>query len=201
VAAVLQVDEGNYVAQRLYERLGFRREQHWTHWRRSSTLRVPPPLLQQRFYITRRRDQEWGAEMALALRARRHASGILGWQRPIHAKLFRASPIRILRNLINLRSVEHLIIRGDDGTGLRAALWIDSAFAASAVQLTLMTDPDYAGVYEEALINSAVRRYGARSPLTVEHPTHDETTRHVLLRYGFHTQRTLLHMRWDTHTA
>lgn len=198
VGAILQVDADNYVAQRLYDRLGFVREGAWTHWRRSSSLRVPPPVIQRDFYITRRRDNEWRAEMALAANVRARSGGGLGWQRPLHETLFRPSITKTLNNWINLRSVEHLIVRTENGESLRTSLWIESAFATSTIQLTMINDPDQAGLCEEALLNLAIRRYGTRTPLTMEHPTDDDAMRPLLLRYGFHTQRSLLHMRWDT---
>jgi predicted N-acetyltransferase YhbS len=198
VAAILQVDADNYVAQRLYDRLGFVRESTWTHWRRSSSLRLPPPVIQRDFYITRRRDNEWRAEMALAANVRASTRGGLGWQRPLHESLFRPSLTKTLNNWINLRSVEHLIVRTEDGKSLRTSLWIESAFATTTIQLTMINGSDQAGLCEEALLNLAIRRYGIRTPLTMEHPTDDEAMRPLLLRYGFHTQRSLLHMRWDT---
>ncbi len=196
-AIILQVDADNAVAQRLYEQLGFVGERMWTHYRRSSTLRLPPPIPADDVRITRRRDDEWRAEYALAQRVRPAALGGLGWQRPLDAALFRPSLIRSLRNLINLHSLERLIVRSQDEGSIHAALWIETAFAVSTTQLTLMVDPDYAGLYDEALLNLAVRRFGSRSPLTTDHPADDAVGRQLFSRYSFYSQRTLLHMRWD----
>lgn len=198
VATILQVDAHNHVAQHLYERLGFVRERAWTHWRRSSALRVPPPFA-QRLHITRRRDDEWRAEMELAARVRPADLGGLGWQRPLHERYFRSSLIKTLNNWISLRSLERLVVRSDDEQRLLAAMWIESAFAAATVQLTLMSDPENADICSEALLNLTVRRFGARSPLTLEHPADDESIRGLLPRFGFHAQRTLLHMHWEIH--
>ena len=195
-AAILQVDADNMIAQRLYERLGFVRERLWTHYRRSSTTRVPSPIPTSEVRITRRRDDEWRAEYTLAQRVRPAELGGMGWQRPLDAGLFRPSLIRSLRNLFNMRSLERLIVRAQDERQIHAALWIETAFAVSTAQLTLIADPEYAGLYDEALLNLAVRRYGSRSPLSTDHPDDDAVGRQLFHRYGFYSQRTLLHMHW-----
>lgn len=195
--AILQVDAHNNVARRLYERLGFERERQWTHWRRRAALRVPPATSSQSFYITRRRDDEWRAEYALAERVRPDKLGGIGWQRPLYPGLFRPSLLKRLKNLLSMRSIERLIVRSDTQTEIHASLWIETAFAASTVQLTLMADPEYAGLYDDALINLAIRRFGTRNPLQIEHPDDDEWANALFLRLGFQKQRTLLHMRCD----
>jgi hypothetical protein len=99
--------------------------------------------------------------------------------------------------MLSFRSMERLVIRSQEsGQSLHASLWVESAFGSSTTQLTLLTDPDYAGIYDELLLNSAVRRFGARSPLLLEHPADDDLVRPLLMRYGFHPQRTHVHMRW-----
>ena len=198
--AILQVDASNNVAQRLYERLGFVRERLWTHWKRRSALRIPPATTRQPFYITRRRDEEWRAEYALAERVRPTQLGGVGWQRPLYPGLFRPSLLKRIKNMLSLRSIERLIVRSDSERDLHASLWIESAFAASSVQLTMMVDPEYVGTYDEALLNLAIRRHGARSSLQIEHPDDDTLAKALFIRHGFQSQRTLLHMRWDTHS-
>lgn len=196
--AILQVDAENAVAQHLYTSVGFRAERTWTTWRRSSSGRVPVMSPGSNAYITRRRRGDWRAEYALAERVRPASRGGLGWLRPLHRGLFQRSLWSTLVDWVSLRSVEHLVIH-DDGEHalLPAALWIENAFAASSVQLTLMVDPDFAGVYDDALLSLAVRRYGARQPVTIEHPTDEYVTGSVLQQHYFRPQRTLVHMRWD----
>jgi hypothetical protein len=89
-------------------------------------------------------------------------------------------------DLINMRSVERLVVHSQDEQEIRAALWIERAFAASSTKLMLMVDPDYAGLYDEALINLATRRFSGHSPLTLEHPADDPVTSAILERYQFH---------------
>ncbi|MDX2138659.1 MAG: GNAT family N-acetyltransferase [Chloroflexota bacterium] len=197
VAAILQVDADNAIAEGLYSRLGFRRERAWSHWRRSSTLRIPPPITNPMFRINRRRDEEWRSEQTLAASVRPDVMGGIGWQRPLHEGLFRPSWLKSVNDALNFRSIERLVVRSADERDLYGVLWVESAFASSSTQLTLMVDPEYAGVCDEALLNLAIRRFGNRSPLTLEHPADDEITRLLLIRYGFQLQRTLVHMRWD----
>ncbi len=194
--AVLQVDANNDIARHLYERLGFVAERSWTQWRRSSTARTPSPFHNELIYITRRRPREWRAEYEMAQRLRPAAQGGIGWLRPLHPSLFRRPLVKILGDILSFRSIEHLVIRGERDD-LRAVMWVELAFAASAVQLTLMVEPAYLGVYDEALINLATRRYSLRSAISMEHPADETITGDILRRYNFYAQRTLIHMRWE----
>lgn len=193
--AVLQVDYTNELAQGLYQRLGFVYERAWTHWRRSITLRTPPALTTS-MRVHRRRDEEWRTEWELAARVRPLEKGGVGWQRPLHEGLFRPTWLKSLNDALSFRSMERLVIRAEETDELTGCLWVESAFASSTTQLTLMVAPEYAGLHDEVLLNSAVRRFGARSPLMMEHPADDDMIRPLLLRYGFHPQRTHVHMRW-----
>lgn len=193
-AAVLQVEANNEVARHLYERLGFVAERSWTQWRRGSSVRAPQPFNDPSIYITRRRPNEWRAEYAMAERLRN--SGGMGWLRPLHPSFFRRSLWKRVGDMLSFRSLERLVIRGQQDD-LRAAMWVEAAFAASTVQLTMMVEPEYQGIYDEALINLATRRYSLRSALSMEHPTEDLITADVLRRYHFYPQRTLIHMHWE----
>lgn len=190
--AILQVEQGNDAAYHLYDTLGFVEEGTWRHWRRSGTTRVPPQ--EHDAYIAQRRRDEWRAEYALAKRIRPNG---LGWQRPLHPRSFHRSLLGALNDMLNMRSTERLVIRSEDERQVLASLWIERAVAATSVQLVLMVDPDYQGIYDDALIHLAAQRYGMRTPLMLEHPANDTLTSAVLERYHFHEQRTLVHMRWD----
>ena len=194
VAAILQVEDNNVPARRLYDSLGFVTEGIWRMWRRSSSARIPLPLNNGQGYITKLRRGEWRSAYGLAQRVRPYG---LGWQRPLHKGQFRRSIWNTLNDLINMRSVERLVIRSQDEQEIRAALWIERAVAASSTQLMMMIDPDYQGLYDEALINLATRRFSGHVPLTLEHPAEDAVASALLERYNFHVQRTLVHMRWD----
>lgn len=190
---LLQVEEPNHIARSLYASLGFVEQRTWNLWRRSSMATIP--RAQNAPYISQRRAAEWKTEYDLALRLRPNHLGGMGWLRPTRAELFRPSLFKLIGDAFNLRSVERLIVRGDDHK-LRASLWVESAFAASSTQLTLLVDPDYAGLYDDALLNLVARRFGLRSTLTLEHPADDIITTAVLQKYAFIRQRTLVHMNW-----
>lgn len=196
--AVLQVDLDNEGARRLYERLDFVNERAWIVWRRGSSMRVPPPLTDQSAHVSHRRRGEWQAEYELAQRLRPADQGGIGWQRPLHTNLFRKPVLKQLGDWLNMRTEERLVIRADDERHLLAALWVEAGFLTSATQLTLMVEPDYQGVYDDILINTATRRFGGRrNALTIEHPADDTRTNDVLRHYQFRAKRDVMHMRWD----
>ncbi len=64
--------------------------------------------------------------------------------------------------------------------------------------MTLLVDTPYRGLYDDALINLATRRYSLRSTLSIEHPADDTITNDLLRRYLFYPQRTLIHMHWHS---
>ncbi len=197
-SAILQVEADNDVAYQLYQRLGFVTERSWTTWRRSSTARTPPPFDHSDIYITRRRPNEWRNEFALAQRLRPAEQGGIGWLRPLHKRFFHPSLWTRIGDAISLRSLERLVIRGADDD-LQAVMWLETAFAASTVQLTLLVDTPDKALYDEALLNLAARRYSLRSTLSIEHPTDDTVTTAILQRYLFYPHRTLIHMHWQVH--
>ncbi|MFN8530340.1 MAG: GNAT family N-acetyltransferase [Anaerolineae bacterium] len=194
--ALLQVEANNPPARALYQSLGFIEERTWNHWRRSSLARVNATPADPDLYITQRRLTEWQHEYALALKARPPERGGVGWLRPTFPGLFRPSLLRQLNDFINLRSIERLILRSPQGE-LRASLWIENALAASSTNLTLIVDPADVGLYDEALIAYAVRRFGSRGALGIEHPADESVTNALLLRYHFQVQRTFVNMRWN----
>jgi ribosomal protein S18 acetylase RimI-like enzyme len=196
-SAILQVDADNPVARRLYTRLGFIEERAWTTWRRNAlTARPPPSESHPSIYISHPRTGEWQAEYQLAARVRPALAGGLGWLRPLHISQFRKSPWRRLIDWFSLKSDEHLVIRSEDEREILASMWIENSFTSSTAHLTLLVDPDYEGVYDEALLNTVVRRFGG-SPLSIEHPADRLTTNALLRRYHFSPRREVVHMRWD----
>lgn len=194
--AILQVDADNYTAQRLYERLGFIHERAWTTWRRSITAIRPPTLLQSP-YITHRTGSEWLAEYHLARQVFPAERGGLGWLRPLYPGQFRRSLGARLKDWINFRSLERLIVRSDDERRILASLWIENGLMSGSATLTLIVDPQFEGLYDEALLNTVVRRFGSSQALTIEFPADLTTTIAVLRHYGFSPRREVIHMRWD----
>jgi ribosomal protein S18 acetylase RimI-like enzyme len=195
---VLQVDADNVGAQRVYQRLGFMDERVWIAWRRNAYSIRPVPLdVQPPIHIAHRRSYEWRAEYALAEQVRPAARGGLGWLRPLHRRLFNRSLWKQITDFFSLQSLERLVIRSDDEEQVLASLWIETGLTSSSTQLTLLVHPDYEGLYDDALLNTAVRRFGGGGPLTIEHPADCETTSAILRRYHFTIRREVVHMRWD----
>ena len=195
--ALLQVDADNGTARRLYNRLGFFDERAWTTWRRNGLTARPPPLqADPSIYISHPRSNEWQSEYNLAARVRPALMGGLGWLRPLHVSQFRKSTWRRVIDWFSLKSQEHLVIRSHDETEILASLWIENNFGASTTHLTLLVDSDYEGLYDEALLNTVVRRFGG-SFLSIEHPTDRDVTNALLRRYQFAPRREVVHMRWD----
>jgi ribosomal protein S18 acetylase RimI-like enzyme len=192
--ALLQVDADNPTARRLYQRLGFYEERGWTTWRRNAAharvpeLELPPP------HIVHPQAGEWRAEYALAAHVRPQAMGGLGWLRPLTEARFNRSIWRRLTDWFSLRGLEKLCIRSATEADILASLWIESGFTLSATKLTLLVHPDYEGYYDEALINTAVNRFGGGA-ISIEHPADRATTSAILRRYGFSTRRDVVHMR------
>jgi len=196
-SAILQVDADNGVARRLYNRLGFFDERAWITWRRNGLTARPPPIASSpTVHMTHPRPNEWEVEYELAGRVRPALMGGLGWLRPLHIGQFRKSLWRKLVDWFSLKSEEHLVIRSQDESQILAALWIENSFASSTTHLTLLVDSDYEGLYDEALLNTAVRRFGS-SPLSIEHPADRTVTNALLRRYHFNPKRDVVHMRWD----
>ncbi len=196
-AAILQVDAVNMVARRLYMRLGFMEERAWTTWRRGGTASRPTPFDHTPpIYITHPRSGEWQAEFDLAAEVRPALMGGLGWLRPLHPSVFRKPFWRRLLDWFSLHNEEHLIIRSEDERRVLASIWIDNGFTSSTVQLTLLVHPDYEGLYDEALLNTAVRRFGS-APMSIEHPSDQTATNALLRQYHFNPRRDVMHMRWD----
>ncbi|MDX1990832.1 MAG: GNAT family N-acetyltransferase [bacterium] len=194
-AAILQVDMENHVARHLYRSLGFIEERGWTTWRRSSYSRVPLLPDGSEAFITHRRRGEWQDEMRLAALTRQEERGGIGWLRPLHERYFRKSPLSLLNDWASLRGVERLVVRAGNPERLVASLWVESGFAMRTL-LTLLVDPQVQGTVDEALLNTAVRRFG-RSPLSIEHPSEDMAANELFERYRFVRQRSVMHMRWD----
>lgn len=192
--AILQVEADNIGAHSLYRSLGFIDERTWTQWRR--TTYAQPPQLEtdtSNVFLRRRRGSEAWLEYRLARRIRPQNAGGLGWLRPLVKREFKRSYWGRFADWINLRSIERIVaVTNDEVCG---SIWVQNTFG-SKTQLTLLVEPDHQGVYDEILLNNAVRRYG-RGTLVIEHPDDEVQTKLVLQRYRFYPERTVIHMRWQ----
>jgi len=194
--ALLQVETDNEGARQLYSRLGFVTERCWATWRRQASTVVPHRLSDLPVHITRRKHQDRIAEYKLARRLRPSARGGLGWLRPLYPGLFHPSWRKRLSKWFQLQHREYLVIRSPDKARVLASLWIESPLMIGSTQLTLVVEPEYQGLYDDALINTAVQRFG-HARLVIEHPSDETDVSHVLKRYGFKVRREVHHMRWD----
>jgi ribosomal protein S18 acetylase RimI-like enzyme len=195
---LLQVDAENAIAQSLYMKLGFVVERPWISWRRSAHLPFPPALEDPAITISKRHWHEWQHEYRLAQRVRSAFSGGMGWQRPLHPSLFHKPLLQRVMDWINVRGMERYVIRSKDGNHVLASMWVERAAMSSVCQLTLMVEPAYHGLYDEAMINFAVRRFCDQgSHLIIEHPADEETVTHLLRRYQFRVRNEVIHMHWD----
>jgi ribosomal protein S18 acetylase RimI-like enzyme len=192
--ALLQVDASNEGAKDLYRQLGFVEQRTWTLWRRNGSARLPRLRSAQPDVKIERRRWEWQGEYELAQRVRCQEGGGLGWLRPLHESGFRRSFWRILGDWLSLRGMARYVIKSEMDEVL-AALWIEARFMDTR-RLTLMVDPRFRGVYDEALLRKAIDRAGWNA-LLMEHPDDEETTAELLKKYQFMSKRTTIHMRWD----
>jgi ribosomal protein S18 acetylase RimI-like enzyme len=194
--AILQVDEANASARRLYTRLGFRPERTFGRWSRSPFVRAPERLTTMPD-ITLRQWKDWPAELALAEVSRPNDHGGLGWLRSTEAKHFRPSLINGMFDWVIGRAEDHWIIRDSKRTSILALLKAISSFGMSD-RLELIVHPAFQGQYEEALINHTLRILdGRRKSVIIEHPFDDWAANAALQKYGFERRHTLLHMRLD----
>ncbi|MEP6987539.1 MAG: GNAT family N-acetyltransferase [Chloroflexota bacterium] len=197
--AMLQVDADNPTARHLYQRLGFMEERSWTTWRRNGAYNMPLPYdSDPHIHIVHRQPSEWESEYKLAEYVRPTAMGGLGWLRPVNERQFRRNVWQQLGDWLSLRQRERLVIRSDDERELVASMWIETSLTLTT-QLTLLVHPDFEGLYDEALINTAVRRFGT-SALAIEHPSDRNVTSSILKRYQFAVRREVVHMVWAAHT-
>ena len=147
VSAVLQVEADNAVAFHLYQRLGFvagtlvdavAAQQHDAHalaLQRSVDLHHAPPPQRMARRIP---------DGAAPAPRRAGRDGLAAPAAP--GVCFAARCWKRLSDIVSMRSLERLVIRGEHDD-LRAVMWIESGFAASSVQLTLMVEPELSGQY------------------------------------------------------
>jgi ribosomal protein S18 acetylase RimI-like enzyme len=194
-SVILQVDQTNRIAQKLYESLGFQAERTFTQWRRASHHEAPNPLPHMPRLWLRPAD-EWNAEYHLANLIRPNTLGGLGWLRPVLPRTFRSgSWFSALFGPV----VEPMVIYADDQqrgrSGLIGVARIRMAFG-SADRIDLLVHPLYNGRLEAPLINYSLRRLeDRRRAVLIEHPADDLAVTSVFRKYQFDPKRTLTHMR------
>jgi ribosomal protein S18 acetylase RimI-like enzyme len=194
-AAILQVETDNAGARQLYLDLGFRTERTWHEWRRAREM-PPPRQLMNSPRISLRPGTMWRTEYELARRIFPAERGGLGWQRPLHVREFRRTPLEHLTGFLSGTTVERWIVR--EGRQIAGALWARTQFGSGLARLTLLVPPEEQERLVDPLLNYGLRRLslGTHS-LYCEHPADDVYTTAALEGCQFRRRRTLDHMRLD----
>ncbi len=198
--AILNVEQSNDGARRLYERLGFRNERAFTRWQRSSHQRTPQRLLNMP-PLTLRQPNEWRAEYALAELVRPNRQGGMGWLRPTYPGLFHISLLKSMLYGLGGRTDEQMILYRNpqtrDQDGIIASARLQMVFGG-ADRLDLLVHPFEQGKLEDPLINYVLRRLeGRRRSLITEHPADDAAAEAVFRKYQFEPRQTTINMRLD----
>ncbi len=194
--AVLQVDADNWPAQSLYEKLGFVTERTFTTYKRQPSLRLPMMHTDAGFYLRRRRQGEWKAEMALAQRLRPPERGGIGWLKPLLPAFFRRGLLTTIDDWLSFRHIDRFVTVSPQGQ-LLGSMWVERTFGVST-RLFLMPDFERqpaAEAHADALLATAIRQYGS-GVLLLEHPQDEAAIGPILDRFRFLPQRSVTHMRW-----
>jgi len=197
VFTLLQVDERNPGAQRLYASFGFRALRAFSRWVRPARLSSPAPLAVMPA-ITLRTARDWGLEYDLAQIARPDAQGGMGWLRPTYPGAFRPSLVRGIGNLLMGRAVELWAVYAPNKQSILASARLTFAFG-SPNRFDLLAVPQQSTAYfQEALLNYMLRRLDDRyRSLVTEHPEDDVFANNLFQKYGFERRRTEVTMRLD----
>ena len=187
---VLQVDEENEIARRVYRRVGFREENIVCLWSRSRHIR-PPMTMVDAPPVLRRPRSAWRAEYELAARTRAPERGGIGWLRPIEMVDFRAGPKAFVAQIIAGRWRERRVVLGQEGR-LKAALWLERKLSGPIV-LTLLHDEAESEAALRALLCWALR-YQPYRGVILEHPK-DAAISQLLGALSFRLTRTVVNMR------
>ena len=194
-AAILQVDEDNDPARRLYQRLGFFTERAFTRWHWSSGNHVPRPLPDMP-RITYRSLQEGRAAYQLVNMVRPNHRGGVGWMRPLRESDFRVTPLSVARRTVSSSAREQWVVRGDEG--LDALILTESKFGSSTLMFDMMVHPQKQGELETSLVNYILRSAADRfRAAATDHPADDILAEEVFRANSFKPRRTLVNMRWD----
>jgi ribosomal protein S18 acetylase RimI-like enzyme len=202
--AVLQVEEANEPALRLYTSAGFESLAGLAH------LQLPP---QAELWTSERRPHatvwpalrswkpdDWRLEQALA---RSTTPKMLQWWQPVRSEDFRLyAEERLgewLDRLVGRQSICRWVVAPEFGAQdrLDASLMLRATRWQGEHEVRLLVHPDARGQLEEPLVQHALAilaRFPAR-PTNVRHPAEHEAAIEVFLAHGFVLRRTLLAMR------
>jgi ribosomal protein S18 acetylase RimI-like enzyme len=196
---VLQAEEGNEAARRLYAGLDF------TPLGGLACLHLPgvprerpgttdSPLLRPW------RSEDWHEEYQLARAA---TPSLMQWWQPVRSQDFRLYPEDWLGErfdqLIGRRRTHRWVVerRDSERGSLVASLRVRAARRRGEHQLRLIVHPDSRGPWEEVLVRQAMSVLASypSSPATTRHPAEHHEAIDAYLAQGFHVRRTLVSMR------
>lgn len=194
---MLQVENDNEPALKLYRSLSFKDIGSVTTWRApSSRLReIPVSQGDEGAPFTRElRRKEWQEAYELDLTA--HEPD-LNWPDPLPTDAYRQGILRWFENALSGRRSETWAVADQDGllTGL-ASIWTDWA---APYRANLRVHPEWRGQLERPLLAKLVRRlrHLPRREARFDHPDDDNLVRQLLHETNFQPKRTLCHMRLD----
>ena len=188
--ALLQVDDDNDAAQKLYTKLGFEHIGTHAHWYRAGLATTPTPVGSP-FDIRLRDPREWATEYDLVALARPEG---LCWDRALTPANFRTGMLRGLADALNGQSVERWVA-ATTSDQLIGSLRIDTGLPEGD-RLTIVVHPAFRGEVERPLLTRALRRLGPRPwAIHIEHTADDAFMGGMLIEHGFTRTRVLRLMR------
>jgi len=201
---LLQADEGNVAAMKLYSRLGFSSLGSTAHLYRPSpeTGRIAAEqparisLPGCRLY----RPADWHAEYELAKAA---TPSLLQWWQPLRSADFRLEVEDRLGEWFDKvrgrsRTYRWVVVKeGSPTEELAASLRVRAARRKGEHQLRLMVHPEERGGMEESLVQQAmgVLASDSQRPVTARHPSEHSEAIQAFLAHGFRVRRNLVSMR------
>lgn len=189
-AALLQVDNDNEGARRLYDELDFDSIATYTHWERR--VRQTPPLLGSAYPTARlAARQDARAVFDLLQVARPYG---LAWTQPLDMRNLRPSFYRWLNNTVNGRREEQWLL----GPAASPDGWMCLQFNLGRADRIALVARAASGAQRErverALLVRGLRRFGRRPwPVRIEHPAGRSDA--LFEEYRFQPLRTLRWMR------
>jgi ribosomal protein S18 acetylase RimI-like enzyme len=190
--ALLQVDDDNLPAQRLYEKVGFTRLTTRAHYTRASHSQ-PPDYRPSRFEIRLQDERDWMAECDLA---RLVSPEGLTWGHALRVSDFRIGLGRKLMNVLSGTQEERWAAYTAENHLVGAMRVVLGS--PEGDQLRLLIHPALRGQVERPLLTRGLRRVGVRPwPLHLECQAGNSELASLLTEFGFVRRRCLRWMAMD----
>ncbi len=185
---LLQVNQNNTAAHRLYEALGFHALGAHTAWERMTGF-CPQPAPTPEIEIRPARAAEWEEVFGFACRYRPEG---FGWLKPLRSGDWRPSLSRALNNFFSGAREEHWLAVEPVNNRIVGLAKIDTGFSQSD-QIYVLIHPDWASRLERPLLVTALRRLGNRPwAIRIDQPVGEAET--ALQDLGFRRLPTLVWM-------